>query len=51
MTIRQNDDLIQQTENSPEERDIAFVIGCPFAGVWVVARSERGGKLFDRLND
>ena len=26
------------------ERDIAFVIGCPFAGVWVVERSEREGK-------
>ena len=33
------------------ERTVAFVIGCPFGGVWVVVRSERGGKLFERLND
>jgi hypothetical protein len=26
------------------ERDIGFVIGCPFRGVWVVVRSEREGK-------
>jgi hypothetical protein len=27
------------------ERTAAFVIGCPFRGVWVVERRERAGQL------